>query len=76
MFKAAFTLMALAIFSSVIVAQDTSIYRIGYTGTLSSLDGGLGGVVRVINSTALEITNYMLKDASAPALYVRTFPIF
>ncbi|POR34402.1 Electron transfer DM13 [Tolypocladium paradoxum] len=41
----------------------------GWTGTLSSLDGGLGGTVKVANDSAITISNYMLKDASAPALY-------
>ncbi|KJZ73023.1 hypothetical protein HIM_07595 [Hirsutella minnesotensis 3608] len=42
---------------------------VGATGTLSSLDAGLGGTVTVANETALTISNYKLKDASAPALY-------
>lgn len=41
----------------------------GWTGTLSSLDGGLGGTVKVVNDSAIRISNYKLKDASAPALY-------
>jgi hypothetical protein len=60
------SLLALALFSSISVAQDT---KVGYTGTLSSLDGGLGGTVHVVDPNTLMITGYTLKDASAPALY-------
>lgn len=70
MFKSTFSLLALAIFSSVAAAQgNANASRVGYTGTLSSLDGGLGGTVRVVDTTTLQITDYTLKDASAPALY-------
>ncbi|KAM4054461.1 electron transfer DM13 domain-containing protein [Hirsutella rhossiliensis] len=41
----------------------------GWSGTLSSLDGGLGGTVKVVDNTTLMISDYKLKDASAPALY-------
>ena len=41
----------------------------GASGKLSSLDGGLGGTVTVVNNTAIMIDGYMLKEASAPALY-------
>jgi hypothetical protein len=43
--------------------------KIGYSGTLSSLDGGLGGTVTVVDATTLKISGYKLEDASAPALY-------
>ena len=46
----------------------------GDSGVLSSLDGGLGGTVSVWDANTLNITNYKLKDASAPALYVRNTP--
>jgi hypothetical protein len=46
-----------------------SAQKAGYAGTLSSLDGGLGGTVTVIDDKTLMITNYKLEDASAPALY-------
>jgi hypothetical protein len=66
MFKVVFSLLlALA---STTNAQNTAD-KIGWAGTLSSLDGGLGGVVTVTNSTTLTISSYTLKDASAPALY-------
>jgi hypothetical protein len=63
-------ILALAASSlSFVVAQDTSTQKIGYSGTLSSLDGGLGGIVSVVDSKTLKISNYKLEDASAPALY-------
>ncbi|RFU80614.1 hypothetical protein TARUN_1569 [Trichoderma arundinaceum] len=43
--------------------------KVGDSGTLSSLDGGLGGVVTVASNSSLEISQYELADASAPALY-------
>jgi hypothetical protein len=43
--------------------------KAGWSGTLSSLSGGLQGTVTVMNPTTLLITNYKLADASAPALY-------
>ncbi|KAF7182159.1 hypothetical protein CNMCM7691_001547 [Aspergillus felis] len=43
--------------------------KMGYSGTLSSLSGGLQGTVTVVDSTTLMISNYELQDASAPALY-------
>ncbi|KAL7935684.1 hypothetical protein V8C35DRAFT_297931 [Trichoderma chlorosporum] len=46
-----------------------SAASVGDSGTLSSLDGGLGGVVTVASSTTLQITQYKLADASAPELY-------
>lgn len=41
----------------------------GWTGTIKTMDGGLGGTVKVVNDTTLTISGYTLKDASAPALY-------
>jgi Electron transfer DM13 len=73
MFKYASSFLLLAIASSLIVAQDTSqnstATKVGWSGTLSSLDGGLGGTVTVIDENTLNIMNYVLKDAGAPALY-------
>ena len=43
--------------------------KTGYTGTLSSLSGGLQGTVTVVDPTTIKISNYELQDASAPALY-------
>lgn len=39
-----------------------------WTGTLSTIDGGLKGDVSVVNSTMIMITSYSV-EASAPALY-------
>lgn len=63
------TIFALAATLSFAAAQDATAQKIGWTGTLSSLDGGLGGDVSVVDSKTLLISNYKLKDASAPALY-------
>jgi len=43
--------------------------KTGWSGKLSSLDGGLGGTVTVVNTSALLVNDYALEDASAPALY-------
>lgn len=43
--------------------------KTGYSGTLSSLSGGLEGTVTVVNPTTLKVSDYELQDASAPALY-------
>lgn len=43
--------------------------KTGWSGKLSSLDGGLGGTVTVVNTSALVVNDYALEDASAPALY-------
>ncbi|KAF4998392.1 hypothetical protein FDECE_11819 [Fusarium decemcellulare] len=59
----AFKLTALLLPLSVMAAKT------GDSGELSSLDAGLGGTVEVVSSTELKITDYKLKDASAPALY-------
>lgn len=70
MYASAFSIFALAATAIQLVsAQDASVQKIGWTGKLSSLDGGLGGTVKVVDSTTLMISDYMLEDASAPALY-------
>ncbi|KAG4428950.1 hypothetical protein IFR05_015571, partial [Cadophora sp. M221] len=72
MFASTFPVLTVALFSFSALAQDkstTDAQKIGYTGTLSSLDGGLGGVVRVFDANTLKISSYTLEDASAPALY-------
>ncbi|KAH8647558.1 hypothetical protein BGZ60DRAFT_521230 [Tricladium varicosporioides] len=70
MFKSTISALAIAAFASLVGAQNsTTAEKIGYTGTLSSLDGGLGGTVQVVDATTLQISSYTLKDASAPALY-------
>ncbi|WPH04380.1 Hypothetical protein R9X50_00727100 [Acrodontium crateriforme] len=56
----------LAIAASFVSANND---KIGWTGTIATKDGGLGGTVKVINTTSLMIENYTLKDASAPALH-------
>lgn len=58
-------LLALALLH--LTSADTT--KTGWSGTLSSLDAGLGGTITVLNTTHLLITNYKLDDASAPALY-------
>ncbi|KAH0556076.1 hypothetical protein GP486_005989 [Trichoglossum hirsutum] len=75
---------AFALFSSFTSAQSTatqssaaapsssssdSSTKAGWSGTLSSLSGGLQGVVKVVDPTTLMISNFKLGDASAPALY-------
>ncbi|KAF9776270.1 hypothetical protein IL306_005578 [Fusarium sp. DS 682] len=52
------------LFASAVMAAKT-----GDSGALSSLDAGLGGTVEVVSNTELKISDYELKDASAPALY-------
>jgi len=42
------SLLTLALLSTLSVAQDT---KVGYTGTLSSLDGGLGGTVSIFSES-------------------------
>lgn len=60
--------LALALTTPLATAQATA-QKVGWTGTLSSLDAGLGGTVVVVSPTALRIDNYKLADGSAPALY-------
>lgn len=51
------------------LASLASAAEMGWSGTIQTKDGGLGGVVSVVNDTTLMISKYTLKDASAPALY-------
>ncbi|KAK5996191.1 hypothetical protein PT974_04619 [Cladobotryum mycophilum] len=51
------------------IASNVSASSVGDAGTLSSLDGGLGGVVTVADDKTLKVSSYKLADASAPALY-------
>ncbi|KAJ5017262.1 hypothetical protein K4K57_009168 [Colletotrichum sp. SAR 10_99] len=64
-------LTGLAVFTALVSGQgnDTMTQKIGWSGKLSSLDGGLGGTLTVIDASTLMISDYTLKDASAPALY-------
>jgi Electron transfer DM13 len=55
--------------ASVVVGQDATAQKIGWSGTLMKTDGGLAGIVTVVDAATLMITNYKLVDASAPALY-------
>jgi len=66
--KSAISLLGLGVIC-LTTAQSATTQKIGWTGTLSSLDGGLGGIVTVTNNTTLTISDYTLADASAPALY-------
>lgn len=59
-----YTIASLALLASSALAAET-----GDVGTIKTLDGGLGGTVHVVNDSALMISDYTLKDASAPALY-------
>lgn len=61
-------LSALALCASVVVGQEAE-EKVGWSGELSSLDAGLGGTVTVKDKETLEITDYTLEDAGAPALY-------
>ena len=56
---------------SLIAGQDAAggDDKVGFSGELSSLDGGLGGTVNVVDETTLEIPDFVIEDASAPALY-------
>lgn len=60
------TIQTLSLLSALAVARAS---QVGDSGTLSSLDGGLGGVVTVASSSSLQITKYKLAAASAPELY-------
>ncbi|KAF5550893.1 electron transfer DM13 domain-containing protein [Fusarium napiforme] len=55
--------------ASLLFASAAMAAKMGDSGALSSLDAGLGGTVEVVSNTELKITDYQLKDASAPALY-------
>jgi len=50
-------------------AQSDATTKTGWSGKLSSLDGGLEGVVTVVDPTTLLIKDYKLEDGHAPALY-------
>ncbi|OAQ71365.1 electron transfer DM13 domain-containing protein [Pochonia chlamydosporia 170] len=52
-----------------LLATSALAADVGASGKLDGKDGGLGGTVKVLNESAIEITGYTLKDASAPALY-------
>jgi hypothetical protein len=70
MYTSSFSIFALAATAiHFVAAQDASAQKVGWTGKLSSLDGGLGGTIKVVDSKTLTISDYQLKDASAPALY-------
>ena len=58
-------------FPALIAGQDATggDDKIGYSGELDSRDAGLGGTVNVVDSTTLEIPDFVIEDASAPALY-------
>ncbi|PNP74529.1 hypothetical protein FNYG_12152 [Fusarium nygamai] len=56
-------------FAALLFASAAMAAKMGDSGALSSLDAGLGGTVEVVSNTELKITDYELKDASAPALY-------
>ncbi|KAL5314400.1 hypothetical protein ACEPPN_018826 [Leptodophora sp. 'Broadleaf-Isolate-01'] len=58
-----------AVVSQAVAAEDAATQHLGWSGKLSSLDAGLGGVVTVTSPTTLTISEYTLKEASAPALY-------
>lgn len=62
-------LLALALTFTPSFAQDADADKVGFEGELSSLDGGLGGTVVVVDSETIRIDNYELEEASAPALY-------
>ncbi|KAK3390011.1 hypothetical protein B0H63DRAFT_507455 [Podospora didyma] len=61
-----FTVLAISATLHLTAAADS---KAGWTGQLSSLDGGLGGIVTVVDNTTLMVNKYTLEDASAPALY-------
>ncbi|KAI9893764.1 MAG: hypothetical protein M1814_005980 [Vezdaea aestivalis] len=43
--------------------------KAGYTGTLSTLSGGLRGTVTILDDSTFLVKNYQLGEAGAPALY-------
>ncbi|EHK16461.1 uncharacterized protein TRIVIDRAFT_227326 [Trichoderma virens Gv29-8] len=63
------TMQTLSFLSALALPAVISASSVGDSGTLSSLDGGLGGVVTVASDSSLKITQYKLADASAPELY-------
>ncbi|KAG7294112.1 hypothetical protein NEMBOFW57_004176 [Staphylotrichum longicolle] len=65
-----FTILTLAsVLFQVATSQASADTKKGWSGKLSSLDGGLGGTVVVTNANTLAVQGYKLEDASAPALY-------
>ncbi len=62
-------LLAVLALSALSTSARASSDKTGFSGALSSLDGGLGGTVTVQDAKTLSIKDYRLKDASAPALY-------
>jgi hypothetical protein len=69
LFKSILPWAALTFCFSGAIAQSDATTKTGWTGKLSSLDGGLQGVVTVVDSTTLLIKGYTLEDGHAPALY-------
>ncbi|KAF4450413.1 hypothetical protein F53441_6412 [Fusarium austroafricanum] len=61
--------MALKLTTLLLLPLSVMAAMTGDSGDLSSLDGGLGGTASVVSNTELKITDYKLKEASAPALY-------
>ncbi|KAH0538905.1 hypothetical protein FGG08_004496 [Glutinoglossum americanum] len=72
-----FLTTTLALFSSLTAAQtptnssssSDATTKPNWSGSLSTLSGGLSGTVKVTSPTTLLIQNFKLGDASAPALY-------
>jgi len=69
-------LTALTFWSTSAIASDNTTStssdattKSGWGGKLSSLMGGLQGVVTVVDPQTLEIEGFQLADASSPALY-------
>jgi len=65
-------LLLLPLLTPTALTQSTqSPPKADWSGTLSTLDGGLQGTVTVPSQDdhTLSVTNYKLEDASAPALY-------
>ena len=68
--KFAYLSTLLISFPVLITGQDAGGEdKTGFSGELSSLDAGLQGTVNVVDSTTLEIPDFVIEDASAPALY-------
>ncbi|PTB35022.1 uncharacterized protein TrAFT101_006438 [Trichoderma asperellum] len=63
------TMRTLSLLSAFTLPVTITASQVGDSGTLSSLDGGLGGVVTVVSNSSLKISKYELADASAPELY-------
>ncbi|KAL7959001.1 hypothetical protein V8C34DRAFT_304354 [Trichoderma compactum] len=65
----------LSFLSALTLPAIDSASQVGASGTLSSLDGGLGGVVTVASDSSLQVTQYKLADASVPGLYCLTIDL-